>query len=258
MSEPDSKSDTSTTGIVQITDTHIGASADFTFDAVNTLQSLATVIDLILNQRTPDCVLVTGDLVHTPEPRAYELLLEQLLRFPCPVYCLPGNHDDPAVMHARLNHKHVSTKKIIRTGDWQILMLDSHKPDTHAGYLSASELDWLATSLESSDLSTLVAIHHPVMSIGSPWMDAMGLENAGEFHRVLAGQPQVKAVICGHIHQDFQHDSSEFQFLGCPSTCVQFKPGVDEYQADVLKPGFRLLQLGEKGRILTEIFRVTS
>jgi len=44
--------------------------------------------------------------------------------------------------------------------------------------------------------------------------------------------------------------------LGCPSTCVQFKPHQPVFAIDEQQPGFRLLQLYSDGRVDTQVQRV--
>ncbi|MCU7797626.1 MAG: 3',5'-cyclic-AMP phosphodiesterase, partial [Candidatus Thiodiazotropha sp. (ex Myrtea spinifera)] len=68
----------------------------------------------------------------------------------------------------------------------------------------------------------------------------------------LVGQhPQVKAVLCGHIHQEFQGEHNGVKLLGTPSTCVQFIAGQDDFGIDACPPGYRWLTLQQNGDIET-------
>src|SRR6478736_879888 len=77
--------------LVQITDCHVHNERDRLLSGVNTYDSLAQVIDGINNCTQPvDMALVTGDLTHEGDERAYRLLLEQLDRLPVPFFWLAG------------------------------------------------------------------------------------------------------------------------------------------------------------------------
>ena len=137
---------------------------------------------------------MTGDLVHDPVQTAYLLLLEQLQRLDAPVFCLPGNHDDPLLMERVLNDGNVSTCKTIAINQWLVLMVNSYLAGTHAGRLDESEIQWLQKQLRVFvNHPVLIALHHHPVVINSPWMDAMMLENPQVFLQVLESFPDVRA-----------------------------------------------------------------
>lgn len=243
--------------LVQLTDPHMLGDAETRFDGVDTDATLGVVVAAVnALDRPPDAVLVTGDLVHEPEPAAYDRLAQQLQDLHAPVFCLPGNHDDPAMMHARLNRDGISTRRLVAIGGWLLIMLDTWEPGTHAGRLPPAELQFLRDSLESTDqAAVLIALHHPPVNIGSPWMDAMGLENPQDLFAVLDAYPAVRGVIWGHVHQEFHLYRRGVELYGSPSTCVQFSPGADHYARDDLPPGFRDLVLRADGVIESRVQR---
>lgn len=249
-----------TVQLVQITDPHILGDADARFDGVDTAATLEQVITAVNDaDERPDLVLVTGDLAHQAEPAAYERLATRLQRLAVPVYCLPGNHDDPALMHERLNRANVTTHKAVIAGHWLLLLLDTREAGTHRGSLSRAELDFLRGSLEQASVEhILIALHHPPVSIASSWMDAMGLDNPQEFFGIIDEYSSVRVVIWGHIHQEFRQRRGEVEMYGTPSTCVQFRPGADHYIKDNLPPGFRHLLLHSNGGMQTRIRRLQS
>ncbi|MEX2516977.1 MAG: phosphodiesterase [Gammaproteobacteria bacterium] len=240
--------------IIQISDTHILAKPGETFDGVDSAATLTAVLENI-NARSPspDMILLTGDLVHDPDVASYQRLNDLLRMVKVPVYALPGNHDDPAVMPRYLTG--VQHDKRIEQAGWQILLLNSWLPDEHAGELPASELDWLEQQLKHNTLPTLVALHHPPVKIDSPWMDGMRLCNPDDFFRVIDRHAHVRAVVWGHIHQVFETRRDHVQLLGCPSTCVQFEPQSHEYATDTAGPGYRCLYL-QDDKISSEIIRI--
>ena len=253
-----SKSNPDYIELIQLTDTHIFANPETTFDGIDTSQSLEQVINLAQNKHwPPDAVLLTGDLVHDPEPKAYERLAEILKTIEHPVFCIPGNHDDPALLKEILNQKNISTPRTIHFENWIVLMLDSYLPNTHAGRLDESELKYLDEQLNAyKNKHTLVCLHHPPVSINSPWMDKMSLQNPEELFSVLDKHQQVRAVLWGHIHQEFNSMHKDVQLMATPSTCVQFMPGVDHYTRDNQTAGYRHLKLFNSGKIETSIARL--
>ena len=244
--------------LLQITDTHIFADEKERFDDVDTNASLNDVLNLARDNDWPvDALLATGDLVHDARAIAYERLLEVFTLIEEPVFCLPGNHDSPTLMDKLLNNKNVHTSKSIEIGQWLVVMLDSFLLNTHAGQFQQQELDLLDKLLEENqDKHVLVCLHHPPVEIGSEWMDSMRLNNSEEFFAVLDKYNHVKAVIWGHIHQEFNSERNGVRLMATPSTCVQFMPGSGEYRKDVRTAGYRYLKLNFSGEIETYTLRL--
>jgi 3',5'-cyclic-AMP phosphodiesterase len=244
--------------LLQMTDTHIFASENADYDGVDTRASLKAVINQITEkEKQSDLVLVTGDLVHDPVVDAYSKLLHLLEGLNVPTFCLPGNHDDPDLMHATLNHSNVHTSKIISTECWNIILLDSFLKDSHSGRLEKQELEFLNQSLQGmSEKHVLLAIHHPLVSIDSAWMDAMSLENPEDLFALLQKYANVRGVIWGHNHQEFRANRDGLTLYGSPSTCVQFKPNSEHYIKDPLSPAYSVLLLHKDGRIEIDIRRL--
>jgi len=246
--------------LLQITDTHIFANEKDTFDNVDTRASLKKVLNLARENNWPvDAILATGDLVHDARTIAYEKWLEVFTSIDAPVFCLPGNHDSPGLMHKLLNTHNVHTSKSIEIGSWLIIMLDSFLLNTHAGQLQQDELDLLDALLEENqDKYVLVCLHHPPVEIGSDWMDSMRLNNPQDFFQVLDKYHQVKAVLWGHIHQEFKAERNSVRLMASPSTCVQFMPGSGEYRKDGRAAGYRYLKLRSSGEISTHTLRLNE
>jgi len=246
--------------LVQITDTHIFAGDDEHFKGFDTTASLAAVITAIQRlQPAPDCILATGDLVHDPVPAAYRRLSAQLRTLPVPVCCLPGNHDDPALLQAELNCDQLSTPKIIECGAWRILMLDTHLPGSQGGRLGAGELEFLETELNGgAQAHRLIVMHHHPVPIQSAWMDGMMLENAADFWSIAGNCHSLRGVLWGHIHQDYQETRKGLELFGTPSTCTQFRPATEEPEMDCLPPAFRSLELYPDGVVVSKLHWVES
>ena len=239
---------------MQMTDTHISTVEDDTLGGVNTTGTLLDVITAVKRHGDLELALLTGDLAETPDEGTYNKLARLLQQVELPVYCLPGNHDDPELMQRLLNTANVSTANFITCGNWSIILLNTHEPGKEGGYLSATELDGLAEALERSvDRHVLICLHHQPVNIHSPWMDRMALENAAALFQVLDRHNNIRGIIWGHIHQEFTTTRNGVLLLGSPSTCIQFRPHSDEASVDSKPPAYRTLTLADDGAIETHV-----
>lgn len=244
--------------LVQFTDTHIFSDIKNEFDGINTFESFRQVINHARRANwPPDALLLTGDLVHDPTIEAYKNLLSVLQHVEAPVICLPGNHDSPNLMHNVLNTDGISTTKLIIGSDWIIIMLDTVIENSHSGKLAKNELELLEKHLQKyTDKFCLICLHHPPVNIGSPWMDAMGMENSAEFFSIIEKYNKVQGILWGHIHQEFNSTYRDILLMATPSTCVQFKPGSEMYTKDSKSAGYRNIRLFQNGKIETEVVRL--
>jgi Icc protein len=137
---------------------------------------------------------------------------------------------------------------------WRAVMLSSHVRGADFGWLDELELETLDRELAGAQgRHALVCLHHPPVSVGSPWLDSVGLRNAQSLMAVVQRHGNVRAIVFGHIHQAFDGNEGGVRMLGTPSTCAQFTPRTSKCVMDLLPPGFRLLQLTAAGGIDTEV-----
>ncbi len=245
--------------LIQITDLHIFTNPDDEFDGVNTANSLKEVLRSVEEEFPEfDLMIVTGDLVQDREQKAYENMLKLMGSVTtAPVYYLPGNHDDPELMEFLLRDQF--KPQIDELDNWVIFCLNSYKAGTHGGFLKQRELAWLKDALShSKDRHALICLHHHPVSIGSPWMDSMMLENPEDFFNVVDQFSHIKGIVWGHIHQEFTATRNGVQMLGSPSTCAQFLPAAKQFAMDVKRPGYRWLELHADGHLETGIRRIVQ
>lgn len=246
--------------VVQLTDTHLFRDPAGTQKGVNTCDTLrAVVADVAARHGDFDALLLTGDLSQDETPASYDLLAQTLAPIrTAPVYAIPGNHDDLGHLRARLAVEDVHVLADLRLGQWRFAMLNSQVPGRVHGELGADQIGRLKDSLRGAAEHVIVTLHHPPVKIDTAWLDASRCRDGGDLLGILASPP-VKAVLCGHVHQEFEAIEEGISILTTPSTCVQFTPRVDEFAIDhAAAPGYRVLELEEDGSWSTSVRRVTA
>ncbi|WP_009630418.1 3',5'-cyclic-AMP phosphodiesterase [Synechocystis sp. PCC 7509] len=243
--------------VAQITDTHLFAEVEPKVFGVATHNSLQAVIErLRALQSPPDILLLTGDISQDESRQSYDRLYNFIAPLNIPTYWLPGNHDNLPIMEQVLQQSPIDATKAFQSGGWNFVLLSSLIPGCVQGEISKQSLDWLESQLKKCTLPTLVAIHHPPCLINSEWMDNINLRNYQEFLALIDHYLQIKLVIFGHIHQEFDSQRQGVRYLGSPSTCVQFQPQSKEFTIDKqAQPGFRLINLFSDGTYDTEVVR---
>lgn len=244
--------------ILHITDCHLRADPAARLHGWPVAATFEAVLDDAL-ARHPHCdaLILGGDLVDDGSVAGYRWLNERLRRVPCPVLAMAGNHEAPATMARELDRASVHTPLAI--GGWRIETLDSHWPGHEAGRLGRRQLDALEARLAAHAVPTLLCLHHPPCTIGTAWIDAIRLEDGPALEKIVARHPQVRALACGHAHQD-----AHWHFAGrpgwiTPSTMRQFRPGAREFAEDpACLPGYRTIRLAADATVTTRVQRVPA
>lgn len=239
---------------VQLTDTHLVGDPKGAMRGVRTRDSLQQVIAAAAPRiKSSAAILLTGDVVHD-DPDGYAAAVELLSPLGKPVLCLPGNHDDPAIMQRVLAVPPFEYCPIRRFGHWQLILLDSVIVGEAGGRLSERELTRLDAALAAHpDLHALIALHHHPIHTGSDWLEPIGVANAAEFFEILDAHRQVRAVIWGHVHQRQEITRGHLRLLATPSTCVQFRAHSADFALDSLPPAYRHLTLHDDGQVDTDV-----
>jgi 3',5'-cyclic-AMP phosphodiesterase len=234
--------------VLHLTDTHIAVDAAYALKGVEVRESLAQVLAHAGRQGRPELLLATGDLAQDGSEAAYRWLAGALEPAASRLAALAGNHDNPSLLAAVL-----PMPRQIQLDGWRIILLHTAVPEAEGGRLADSELTFLDQTLAAPPMPTLIALHHPPLLLGSRWLDAIGLDNAGDFWRLVEHRQQMRAVLFGHAHQAFDAFRGAVRLLGTPSTCAQFLPYADDFALDTLPPGYRTLALHANGQLETAV-----
>lgn len=242
--------------VVQVTDSHLFGDPRGTLLGIPTLASFRLVVEEIFEHLAPvDALVLTGDLSQDGTRESYELLRDVIGDFRVPTLCLPGNHDDVAVMREVLSDGQFSCGPLAKIGNWQMLLLNSAVSGHEHGELSDEEFQTLNAAL-AGGAPTMIFLHHPPVAVGSRWLDTMGLRNGQQFRETLRGHENGRAVVFGHAHQEFQIDEGTRILCCAPSTCLQFKPGTATFALDNAFPGCRVFDLRMEGQLQTHVHRL--
>ncbi len=258
MGQYSSDSDRGSRLVVQISDTHLCENPSSFLRGVNTSDCLRAVLTLATpHLRQADAILATGDISHDGSPASYRAFGKSMDAWGGLKRFLPGNHDAPQNLRTSLPQPGWPTLDTL--GSWSLISVSTHLVDQEGGLLDVAQLDALAsTAGQSGDRPALVAMHHPPISTGSPWLDKIGLINADEFQAVLQRRNNVRAVVFGHAHQEIDEVRHGIRFLGAPATCVQFMPNSDQPYSDQRLPGYRWLRLHSDGTLETGVERLQA
>ena len=237
--------------ISQLSDFHLMAAPSGTYDRMPPMRSLKKLLNMITTEFSDiECCILTGDLAHENGVETYIKLRNLLTDLSLRYYLIPGNHDNRSTMlQVFSDHFKCATIPACFSsciGGWRLIGLDSIVEGEVFGRLDSDQLMWLSRQLKlHSDQPTIIFMHHPPISVGSPWLDSIALEKSGYFEEILTDSKQIRAICVGHIHQEFEGILAGIPVLGTPSTSVQFRPRTFEHEIDPIPPGFRLFELGD-------------
>jgi len=247
--------------VLHVTDSHLHATIDSRMRGVTTHVTFLSVLEHARKDARwpPDAILVTGDIVQDESRAGYERFREMLQVFGLPVFCIPGNHDDPKLMTELLMVPPFQVCGDAKLEAWRILLISTFQKGEDAGAIGPDGLAALEESLRKfADEHVLICMHHQPLPMGSAWLDGVGLRDAEQFLETIDRHERVRGVVWGHVHQASDRKRNEVRFLSTPSTCSQFLPNSDFFAIDTRPPGLRWLVLEADGQITTEVDWVSS
>lgn len=210
--------------IAHISDMHYLRKGVLSFGKVDThgcLERCLAQLDAV--DPKPDALLITGDLTNDGDLLAYQALVDLLATLDLPLYPIPGNHDDRALIRAVFPDVAVLSPDgplcyAIEHWPVRIIALDSSVDGKPYGRLGEAQLDWLSAKLgEEPGKPALVMLHHPPFKTGIGHMDWSMLRDSDALAEVIQAHPQIERVLCGHVHRAVQT-----RFAG---TIAQIPPG---------------------------------
>lgn len=250
--------------IAQISDLHVRPAGQLAYGVSETNPFLERAVHALLRlDPAPDCVLVTGDITDCGLAEEYAIAAALLARLPCPVYCIPGNHDRREPFRAAFAPAGYlpaagALNYVVDRGPVRIVALDSLVPGESGGALSPATLAFLRAALDDApDRPTLVMLHHPPFETGIAHMDRVTLTAGRDgLEAIVSAHPQVERVLCGHVHRSIQTRFAGTIAQSAPSVAhqVAFDLRADGASCFVLEPpAFLVHRLGEAGVVTHEV-----
>lgn len=246
--------------MIQMTDMHLFKDSNKALLGVKTQESFNAIVKHLQHEeQEADLIILSGDLSQDGSLESYRYLIHTFMPFTIPIYALPGNHDHPHLLTQCCTETEgpITCQQTVFVRNWQLILLNSQMPGKVSGQLDLSQLNHLTHCLKQNHhLHTLAILHHHPVSVGSVWLDQIGLKNAEQFWDCLHGFPPIKGVVFGHVHQAYTGLVDETPCYGAPSTCIQFKPQEACFKLENVPPGYRWFNLYEDGRLETGIVRL--
>ncbi len=218
--------------IAQITDLHAGDATARLDPPLDTLEGVRRAVrHLNWLRPRPALVMITGDLVADEESLAcYEALAAALRELEVPFHVLPGNHDDRGFIRRVFTPLGALPAEegdflhyTLDAGELRLIALDTHEPGREGGLLCKARLAWLEDCLASApERPTLLFMHHPPVATGIEEFDAIGLANGEDLGAIVARNPQIQAIACGHVHRDIATAWRGTLVVVTPSTGYQY------------------------------------
>lgn len=248
--------------IAQITDTHIKAEGKLAYRKVDTADMLRRAVAHIAMLPTPpDLIVHTGDLVDFGTPEEYVCLKEILVPLQIEIIAIPGNHDARGPMAEAFGDRGYLPASgflnfVVQRGPMAIVGLDTLIPGEGGGELCHERLAWLdATLTANAGTPTLVLMHHPPFAAGIAHMDAIGLKGREAFAEIVSQHPQIRAILCGHVHRSITAQVGGRLAMCCPSVAHQvaldFTP--DGPSAFRLEPPGYMLHRWVDGQLVSHV-----
>ena len=183
--------------LLLVTDTHLGYK-----DQDKAEQLWLKTAAAMAGQRA-SFVLHLGDVVDGGREALYPKYLEGRQLIGKPVHEIPGNHDPEEAFrrHLRPEINHVVEHEWLR-----VVMLNNSRRDSHEGFLTAEQLDWLAAQGEAAlrkDQRLLFAMHVPVHHNAHPdrgWFVKPEHGQTAFYELLRKHAARTLAVFHGHFH----------------------------------------------------------
>ncbi len=192
---------------IHFTDTHLVPRGEI-LHGLNPCERLdACIDDINRNHADAELCVLTGDLAHVAQPKAYEDLNASLAKLRVPIHLLVGNHDKRESLLAEFpdipKDSDGFLQTTVDTSAGRFVILDTVEQGKGWGSYCDARLAWLRDALDRSrEKAVYLFMHHPPFDVGIPCIDRIGLGADGDrIGDVLADFDNVRHIFFGHVHR---------------------------------------------------------
>jgi 3',5'-cyclic AMP phosphodiesterase CpdA len=239
-----------TVRILHVSDLHTGTRED---------PEVESALRGLLDRVPAELIVASGDLTHRGRRDQHERARRFLTSFGLPVLTVPGNHDMPYTLPARLTRTYAEF-----TRQWGELEQTHASPTLHViglnssrrlrhqgGALHREQLERARQRLSEAqtDAYRVVVLHHHM--VGAPWRAARK-RPVSHRNRVLRALVEAGAdlILAGHIHQAALSERQEFEVVegDVRAAVVSIAPGLGQPRPNRLGEarGLHVYEIGER------------
>jgi 3',5'-cyclic-AMP phosphodiesterase len=211
---------------LQVSDVHMIPEGEVLYGLDPAKRLTACIADINRHHADAELVVVTGDLAHTGDPRAYHRLRGLLAGLAVPYKLLIGNHDNrehfKSVFPDAERNADGFVQYGIDTSAGRFICLDTNVPGEHFGGLCNRRLAWLRDELARSRGKPIyLFMHHPPFRVGLKKMDSIWLRDGETLGALIDEAGPVKHLFFGHLHRPLSGSWRGIPFANLPSTVHQ-------------------------------------
>jgi 3',5'-cyclic-AMP phosphodiesterase len=211
---------------IQISDVHIAAAGEQLYGLFPEERLQLCIRDINEQHGDAEFAIITGDLAHRGEARAYQRLTELLAELRMPVHLLIGNHDSregfQAAFPSAPRDDHGFVQFCVETPVGRFIALDTNQPGAHYGRLCERRQAWLEARLgECAGRAAYLFMHHAPMHVGLREMDVISLRDGERLAEIVTAAGNVRHIFFGHLHRPLSGSWHGVPFNTMPATSHQ-------------------------------------
>lgn len=236
--------------IAHLCDIHIEANGGKA-DGVDVTGKFEAVLRMIGAAPGIGLIVVGGDLCRWFGVKSIYIDIKRKLdAVGVPYLCIPGNHDDPALMREIFGPVGETCGCVLESGgavldlrQYRLLFMDSS-----AQVVSEQQREWLLSQNGKSDRDIILFMHHPPVLCGCRFMDnTYPLLNVRDMGILLEKCGRIRLIFCGHYHTELTLVRSGYTLFLTPSTYFQIDTHSAELKTEGCRPAWREIVLTEEG-----------
>ncbi|WP_298858992.1 metallophosphoesterase [uncultured Gimesia sp.] len=238
---------------VVVSDTHLGRKNNQSSEK----QWRAAIAEI--NKQPGQFVLHLGDVVDSGREEQYPIYVETRKALNKPIHEIPGNHDPNDLFQKYVTKQ---TDRFVDYGGVRFILFDNAHRDSHDGFITSEQIDWLKTQCADATLKKLKIVmccHVPIHSNKNPdrgWYVKPSNGQKAFYELQQRYADRILACLHGHFHNGIRgwRDHGNMVEVLCPSVCYNQNRGLKDriadgkatgFFVDELRPGYVLAELGE-------------